>query len=93
MIKYICYGTFSKYEKLGYRIATILETDREYYDDDTDYFYIADIELPEVDKETILNSGIKTIDNEIAALLLKVEAKRHEKQSLLAIDHKGEDNE
>ena len=89
MKEYACYGKFNKYADGGYHITAVSKANDDWYHEDDEYFFIAYISLPEVDKELIMQSGIKTIDKEIADLLLKVEAKKHEKQSLMALEHKA----
>jgi hypothetical protein len=82
---------FSEYMDDGVSYHCIKDEDKDLFSSISEYTYLRDVDLPEVDKDKIIQSGVAEIDKNIAALQLKINQQVEKKQQLLAITHdKGE---
>jgi len=89
-INLIIYWSPSKFYADGYSFGAIDKVvwERSFIDSD-DYHFIMEIEVPEPDKEAILNGIISGIDSKVVEKKHEIKLLEDKKASLLAIEHKS----
>ena len=79
------YWYFSEYEERGYSYIIGKNPPSE-RDEGDGWTFVQEIELPEVDRELVVNNGVKKIDDEIIDKKLEIKNLEDKKQQLLALD-------
>lgn len=80
---------FSEYENDGIGFTVIKPESFEIFKRLSEYNYLCDVDLPEVDREKLIAAGVSEIDKNIAELQMKINAQKERKNQLLAIEYKG----
>ena len=82
------YYTFCEYDKKGYSLSTFSIDEAEFWVDESDsYFFLKEVELPEIENDKITKAGCNAIDKNIAELQLQITQQLEKKSQLLAIQH------
>jgi len=92
MKKYNVYYSFNKHSDSGYAFS-VVDKDADWMATHESYFFSAEIELPDVERDNVIKSGVTELDNDILALNMQIKAKKEQKQQLMALEYKGANDE
>ena len=79
------YHRFCEISRKGYALVVYPKEECEWIDKSEDYTFLCEVEIPPVDRNTVIENGVRAVDQKIAVTQGELEILYTQKQELLAL--------